>query len=1456
MNLDAIRRASDPKALLSACVAARLEALEMASADIAELPEGVPGRVLDLWVEEAESHANIRLLLEDTAVWERLRRAAGSAHYTRILFQLRGWLAERGSQQLLESRRKPTPVTLAPPPKVVVPPPNVPVYPGMPMDALRAWALAARIERELDRPCSQLVSPYAIPMGTWFGPYAHAMSVAAILTARPSTDPKEMKKGAVPRTYAETLAAELMDRAATVAKLQAEQDARWAARRRPTEPVLAAAWDKLAAARVGLDAKRPPPVGGAARVAFSEDPPQFRLTAGPAEGCDAWSNTEVTVRLDGEKVQLRCNCPRGLAECARGLAALDAGMMWMSGLLQGVDAEVVRRALATPAWARTLADLDRLAPAEVAPPPEPVFLGWAVSFNDAQLALWPLRCTEKKRGDGWKVARATMEEVRNAGGGTAALDRAVFDAMPEVYQPSRLARLVERLVGHPRVFWEGKSTQPAQVRAAPLGFRLSPIEEGGARLLTVAGGEPEPASTFVEAPVFRTEAALLRWDSAAGTLTVIRAARSAQDVLFALARRGGDFPADALPELVRRLPAISRLAPVTAGHLVESIPAEPRLQVRLELLGELVLRVEARIRPRPDLAPQIPGELPEQIFLPTPSGVAAVRRDLHGEPLFVQQQLATVPLGHHSIDEPYTWQIDQPEQAIDALAALQALPDLEVVWSGPPKRVATARSGGLRIQVGTAKQWFAVGGELAVEGGTLPVSRLLQAIAARRNFVKVNENTWVRIEQRLREQLEPLADATVDGALSPVNAPLLLALEDEGARVDAPPRWTQLLDRVREAPSYRPDPPTALKAELRPYQQDGFAWLARLATWAEGAVLADDMGLGKTVQTLALLLHRAALGPALVVAPTSVGFNWVRQAERFAPSLRVRLARGADRPRADEPPGPGDVLVTSYDLLIRDVDILSTFEFATFVLDEAQAVKNPDTHRARAARSIQAQFRVGLSGTPLENRTSELWSLFAAVAPGVLGARDRFRTTYALPIERDGDADRRRGLARRIRPFILRRVKSEVARDLPERTEVRVDVDLSADERRLYDAARALALDELTESAVPEQQRRIQVLAALTRLRQLACHPRLVDPEAVEESSKLGVLVDLLSQLREEGRRTLVFSQFVRQLQLVRERLATEGFKLRYLDGSTPEQDRRAEVERFQAGEGEVFLVSLKAGGTGLDLTAASDVVILDPWWNPSVEDQAADRAHRIGQTRAVTIYRLVARETVEEKILALHEQKRDLVSSVLEGTGAASTLSADELLELLREGTETGAATAALEDKAANAAGRVPEDKAVSAGAKVLAFPTQRLPREVAVTDEAVPARAPKPLPDGAPAAPAPPATSARASAKGARAPAPAPTPPAPPALSLSAWAERYCAAVTERVEAGQISASSAGTYLAGLRAIVAALTPLAPGPITAARLDELLSAFAERPGATTRDVQHTRLIRKTLCGGEGAPG
>ncbi len=484
--------------------------------------------------------------------------------------------------------------------------------------------------------------------------------------------------------------------------------------------------------------------------------------------------------------------------------------------------------------------------------------------------------------------------------------------------------------------------------------------------------------------------------------------------------------------------------------------------------------------------------------------------------------------------------------------------------------------------------------------------------------------------------------------------------------LDAPAELAGFTQRLLRAAAEASDiPPETLRAELRGYQREGLRWMNALAEAGLGGVLADDMGLGKTVQLLAHLLVLKARGalhaPALLVVPTSLIPNWEQESARFAPTLRVLTLHGAQRGERFAAIPEHDVVLTTYALLPRDVAALHRQPFALAVLDEAQQVKNPRTRARRALKELGIPRVLALTGTPLENHLGELWAQLDLTVPGLLGDEHSFRKFYRQPIEKQGEAEAQARLNRRIAPFILRRTKAQVARELPAKTEITRNVRLEGRQRELYEGLRLSLTEELRQVIAQRgiEHSGIVVLDALLKLRQVCCDPRLVKLEAargVQESAKLELLMDMLPALVDEGRSILLFSQFTSMLALISREL--ERLRIPYLLLTGDTRDRATPVRRFQAGEVQLFLLSLKAGGVGLNLTAADTVIHYDPWWNPAAEAQAVDRAHRIGQDKPVFVYRLVAAGTVEERIEALKQRKAALAEAVLEGGGTREKLS------------------------------------------------------------------------------------------------------------------------------------------------------------------------------------------------------
>ncbi|HEY3592408.1 MAG TPA: DEAD/DEAH box helicase, partial [Polyangiaceae bacterium] len=841
-------------------------------------------------------------------------------------------------------------------------------------------------------------------------------------------------------------------------------------------------------------------------------------------------------------------------------------------------------------------------------------------------------------------------------------------------------RLLDLLADHPRVFLEGDGKGPVRLRRARATLRVNPVDASFRVEVGIGAAVMSPAAALGAA---RTMRILLAPDPKEESVYFAEIDDVSLALFSALAAHPESLPErglDALLGVLASFPDLKLDLELPEALRGKPVTADTRVVVQLSLAvgGGLVLAL--RIRPLPGGLAVLPGAPPKHLYGASDQARIFVTRDLDDEEVRAENLLAELPLAGALRRGPFDLRIDDPERACDIVATLAELGDTIVSeWpDGQRLRVAsTLRRRALKLRIERKRDWFGIEGGAEIEGSLIGIHALLEATRAGRRFVRLANGALVAIGRDLRASLERALDVVHDGrdgvVAYPPAASAISELVESDEQVAGDTAWLELRARLRRAETIEPILPSGLMAELRPYQEQGYAWLMRLAECGAGACLADDMGLGKTLQSLAVLEARKGEGPALVVAPTSVCVNWPLEAARFTPSLEVMMYRGADRGRILPALKSGSVLLTNYDLMLRDIDALASVEFATVIFDEAHALKNGNSKRSGAARRIRAGFRVALSGTPIENHTGELWSLFRVVVPGLFGSWEHFRKRFAAPIERERDPARRAALSAIIRPYLLRRTKGNVAPELPPRTEVVRFVDLSTAERDLYEAERLRAL-ELLNGAAAGEDGRFAILAALTRLRQLACHPRLRHADSIAPSSKLASVLALVDELREAGHRALVFSQFTTHLALLAEALAARGVTYVELDGATPAVARAERIRRFQAGEADLFLISLKAGGVGLNLTAADYVLHLDPWWNPAAEDQATDRAHRIGQDKPVTVVRFISRATIEESVLALHAEKRELAQALLDGGDLAGRLTSAELLSLMEKGARSEA--------------------------------------------------------------------------------------------------------------------------------------------------------------------------------------
>ena len=583
------------------------------------------------------------------------------------------------------------------------------------------------------------------------------------------------------------------------------------------------------------------------------------------------------------------------------------------------------------------------------------------------------------------------------------------------------------------------------------------------------------------------------------------------------------------------------------------------------------------------------------------------------------------------------------------------------------------------IQVNSEMEWFKVQGKISLGAGRfLSIKELLASFreAGESEYIRVGDREYMKMSKALRKHISDLEALSTGASGGSLVVPqyrigsLAEVLGNDGglhAEIDA--GYTDLLDRMKAAYSMDPALPEGLNATLRPYQREGYNWLVRLSSWGAGACLADDMGLGKTLQTLAFLLSRSAEGPSLVVAPKSVAPNWKTEAGKFTPSLNVTVLNDEkNKKKSIEAAGASDVVVTTYGMLLTQSEALGGKQWNVICLDEAHQIKNRNTRTSVAAMNLKGQHRMILTGTPIQNHLGDLWNLFQFINPGMLGPWQGFLDSYIRCPEYE-QKNKQEKLRSYTTPFILRRTKEEVLDDLPEKISYTHLVDLTNDEMLIYDKCRrdaeALFNDEVKKKDKP--QVKISFFEMLTRLRLIANAVQLAYPEWRKGSSKVKELMEMLGTITETPEnKVLVFSQFTSVLDIVRAQLEKAGMDYLYLDGQTSMKDRAKAVNTFQEGGPQVFLISLKAGGLGLNLTAANYVILMDPWWNPAIENQATDRAHRLGQKRSVTVIRMVSSQTIEEKILKLHEKKQGLADKMLEGTADSSSLTMDDILDLV----------------------------------------------------------------------------------------------------------------------------------------------------------------------------------------------
>jgi hypothetical protein len=821
---------------------------------------------------------------------------------------------------------------------------------------------------------------------------------------------------------------------------------------------------------------------------------------------------------------------------------------------------------------------------------------------------------------------------------------------------------LKELCGHPLVFWRHDMSRPLELVARHPSLQV--IKKNNNQLLQLSPPNPNGKCTCI--PQLETTFRLAIY-------LFTPQQRKAAEVIgegIEIPPQGSAMVSQTIKNMANHLSVQSDQESLLEG---EVIPGTPKPLARF-CPAEEGYTVHIGVCPAGDEKTFVPGEGARRYTTQRNGAAVVIERHLQQELVLARNLSATLEQHGEAQAQPFSFFIKEGEPLLHLLSALDSMEDEVIIEWPDTQRPTVQRADVIHVHTSIKKQrdWFELQGSVEIDEKLhLSLERLLKLSAEfGGNFIRLDKNSYLELTDRLRRRLDAIgANTFAQGSqlrLGPAAALQSESLLKNLGSTKVSAQWRKRTEAISQALSAVHELPPTLQAQLRDYQVEGYQWLARLSAAGFGACLADDMGLGKTMQSLALLLLRAPQGPALIIAPTSVCTSWEMEAGRFAPTLTIARLHEAERESVIENAGPFDIVLCSYGLLISEQQRLCNRTWTTVILDEAQAIKNIGAKRSRIAMQLQADFRLATTGTPVENHLGELWSIMNFVNPGLLGTLKQFQHRFQMPIEQKQNPAMSKTLKQIISPFVLRRLKSEVLAELPPKTEIVLDIELSQQERTLYEALRTHALKQLSGMSGPKGQQRIKVLAHIMQLRRSCCHPSFVPGGATIDSSKMEIFEQKITELVENNHRALVFSQFTDLLALIRERLEALGIAYHYLDGSTPLKKREQAINAFRCGESPVFLISLKAGGFGLNLTGADYVFIMDPWWNPAVEDQAADRAHRIGQQRPVTVYRFVARNTIEEKIIRLHTEKRELAQSILDGSDTPRRVNVDELIDLI----------------------------------------------------------------------------------------------------------------------------------------------------------------------------------------------
>lgn len=1134
------------------------------------------------------------------------------------------------------------------------------LHPTMPLESLYSWAKEHAVDYALSYPAKMLLVPTSKIHTNWL--WIHQQSnttIQEIITrptahtleeASPSTAPLEFQQAAI----------HYLEETVKNSQQALEDEVHLLAKQPPSNPILKKILEQALQQRARLRQSISPRSKKDRRTQklwLDVKHQRLQYKEETIAWCGEGNWAELFIYLDGRQRMVTCNCLNGKqGRCRLGLSAIDQTIEMLTDSMHLPMHTRIIKELGTPKWERDLQLLDPiLESAELCRPGES--LGWRIKETKQGIEIESVWCIQTKSG--WKHRKANIDDIIQHGGYFEHRHDDLIANLVQGFNPKLLSNIMLLLQDHPRFFVGTKSNNIGNIESIEPSLHLQQMPVGVEWKIMIKDVEIFPKD-------FETRHyTLMSWfEFSEDTFRYAKLNNKIKILIEKLSHTNKIIPNDAITALFQRLSKIEQILPLHLDPqlLGESIQPDNRPTIRVTSTGQQNLRLEFVVKPTQQKSYQI-GTGIETIYLfnQENQSFGYCSRNLSEEIHQADRLRSTL---HLPYKDNYQWTVTTASEIFETLLILQRLPPAHhqrIEWLSNQPIIQHTSLEHLSIDVLNTEQTLELQGGITIEDTHLNLWDILPAIRQNNPYLLVKGHIWYSIAKDFRDRLRTLADIIQpqeehlyvrDSHIITLNN--ILQTEDTESPLVLKEKLRNIQPIILSDQSFH--------YTLRPYQIEGVKWMLNLKQWTSGCILADEMGLGKTIQVINFLheIQDNSQKKTLVIAPKSTHGHWMKELTTCLEDWTIIQYSGPERVELLQSPFSKQCLIMTYDVMVRDIEHLLQESYATIIFDEAQYLKNPQASRFKSANLLQADFSLALTGTPIENSLLDLWSIFQIVLPKHLGSWGQFKKRFIVPIEA-GNRYRLEDLKKIIKPFLLRRQKEDVALDLPEKLEVNEFISLSTFEQDTYDQLKIQAKNIIRENP---QQAKFLVLSLLTKLRQVCCHRGLVIDSASDHSSKLDRAMEIINGLHQDNRKVLVFSQFVQLLKHMKTRLENANIEFCYLDGSTHSDKRQSEIDRFQETDVTVFLISLKAGGSGINLTKATEVIHLDPWWNPAVEDQASDRAHRIGQLQTVTVIRLVAENTIESQILRLQQEKRHIAQDIL--SDSISKLSLHEIEELL----------------------------------------------------------------------------------------------------------------------------------------------------------------------------------------------